>query len=114
MIKEQVIRSYYSAWQKKQWSTIESVLADGFTFTSPNDDDHIDKYAFKAKCWSEADGIVRVELETIIGGEADAFVRYLSRTKRGTSFRNVEYFRFTGEKISAIEVYFGGDVVHPS
>jgi hypothetical protein len=51
MTNEEIIRAYYSGWEKKQWSAVDNLLGDGFTFTSPNDDDHIDKRAFKTKCW---------------------------------------------------------------
>jgi hypothetical protein len=114
MTKEEIIRDYYSGWEKKEWSAVESLLADGFTFTSPHDDDHIDMRTFQAKCWPEADWIVRFELERIIGEDDEAFVKYLCRTKTGRSFRNVEYFRFAAGKVKAIEVYFGGHQGYPS
>jgi hypothetical protein len=112
--KEQIIRNYYSGWERQEWSAIESLLADSFTFTSPNGDDHLNKVAFKARCWGEAEFIERFELESVREGENEAFVKYLCRTKKNTSFRNVEYFRFAGGKIGSIEVYFGGNIGHPS
>lgn len=114
MTQHQIIRTYYSGWEKKEWSAIETLLADTFTFTSPNDDDHIDKHAFKARCWPEADHINRFQLESVIGGQNEAFVKYLCQTRKNTSFRNIEYFRFVDGKIAAIEVYFGGHIGHPS
>jgi hypothetical protein len=41
-------------------------------------------------------------------------VKYLCRTKNGKSFRNVEYLQFAGEKIAAIECYFGAPSSFPS
>jgi SnoaL-like domain len=114
MAKERTIRQYYSGWEKKEWSAIDSVLADSFSFTSPNDDDHIDKGAFKARCWGQADYIERFELETVVVRDNEAFVKYLCRTTKGTSFRNIEYFRFAGGKISAVECYFGGRLGYPT
>lgn len=112
---ETIIRKYYAAWEKKDWGPFDVLLADSFTFTSPNDDDHISKSAFKARCWeSQIDFIERFELERIIADGNDAFVRYLCRTKNGKSFRNVGYFRFKGEKIEAIECYFGERSSFPS
>jgi hypothetical protein len=32
---------------------------------------------------------------------------YVCRTKNGNKFRNVEYLRLKGEKLEAIECYFG-------
>jgi len=111
---EEIIRNYYSGWEKKEWGAIDRVLADDFTFTSPNDDDHINKTAFKSRCWSQADYIERFDLESVIGKDNEAFVRYLCRTKNGKSFRNTEYFKFRGGMVEAIEVYFGGHQSFPS
>ncbi len=36
-----MIKDYYAAYEKKDWSLMEPILADGFTFTSPAGDDHI-------------------------------------------------------------------------
>lgn len=112
--REQLIRTYYSGWEKKEWSLIDGVLADTFTFTSPNNDDHIPKHAFKTRCWPQAEFIERFELESVLGRANEAFVKYLCRTTKGTSFRNVEYFRFTGGKVESIECYFGGRLGYPT
>ena len=61
MTREAAIRNYYSSWERGDWSGLENLLAVGFTFTSPNDDDHIDQPAFKEKCWPEAECIERFE-----------------------------------------------------
>jgi ketosteroid isomerase-like protein len=112
--KQEMIRTYYSGWEKKDWSAIDSLLADGFTFTSPNHDDHISKGAFKTRCWPQTKWIERFELESVITRDDEAFVKYLCHTKNGKSFRNAEYFRFRNEKIEAIECYFGSDLGFPS
>jgi ketosteroid isomerase-like protein len=114
MTNEEIIRVYYSGFEKKDWSAVESLLADGFTFTSPNNDDHIDKRTFKEKCWPQADWVERFELENVIGKGTDTFVKYLCRTNYGRSFRNTEYFKITDGKIKAIECYFGGNHGYPS
>jgi pimeloyl-ACP methyl ester carboxylesterase len=114
MTKKEIIRKYYAGWEKKEWTAVDSLLAEGFTFTSPNDDDHIDKHSFHAKCWPEAEWVDRFQLETVFDGDNDASVKYLCHTKRRTSFRNVEYFRFEGGMISSIECYFGAQHGCPS
>jgi hypothetical protein len=111
--KEEMIQAYYSGWEKKQWSTIESLLADDFTFTSPNDDDHINKRAFKERCWPTADWIVKIEMECVMVQGDDGFAKYLLTTKDSKSLRNTEYFKFTNEKVKEIEVYFGGKRGYP-
>lgn len=106
--KEELIRTYYSGYEKKDWNMTGGVLAANFTFTSPNDDDHISKDVFKKRCFlSQLDFIKRFELQTILTRGDEAFVKYVCRTTKGTSFGNTEYFRFAGGKIAAIECYFG-------
>ncbi len=115
MTNEEIIQTYYSAWEKNEWSLIDSLLADSFTFTSPNDDDHISKPVFREKCWhGQVEFIERFELESVLTNNTAGFVKYLCRTTKGTSFRNVECFRFAGGKIDAVEVYFGGRLSYPS
>jgi ketosteroid isomerase-like protein len=114
MTNEQLIRAYYSGYEKRDWNLTGGVLADSFTFTSPNDDDHISKSVFKERCWaSQLDFIERFELESVLAGGNQAFVKYLCRTTKGTSFRNIDYFRFSDGKVTAIEDYFGGKLGYP-
>jgi ketosteroid isomerase-like protein len=112
---EETIRRYYAAWEKKDWRPFDILLADNFTFTSANNDDHISKSAFKTRCWeSQIDYIERFDLKRIIGSGREAFVMYVCRTKNGKTFRNVEYFRFQDDKVEAIECYFGSQSSFPS
>jgi hypothetical protein len=114
MTKQEIIRAYYSGWEKKDWQAVRSLLADDFTFTSPNDDDHINVQIFKAKCWPQADYVQRFDLEIAIGQNNDAFVKTLCRTTNGKSIQNVEYFRFADGLVRAIECYFGSKLGYPS
>jgi ketosteroid isomerase-like protein len=105
---EATIRKYYAAWETRNWRPFDILLADNFTFTSPNNDDHINKSAFKARCWeTQIDFIERFDLQRVFGSGNEAFVLYVCRTKNGKTFRNVEYFRLKDDKVEAIEVYFG-------
>ena len=105
---EGTIRKYYAAWEKRDWHPIDILLADNFTFTSANNDDHISKSTFRARCWeSQIDFVERFELQRVIGNGNEAFVMYVCRTKNGKTFRNVEYWRLRDAKVEAIECYFG-------
>lgn len=104
--KEQAIRAYYAAWEKKDWSVVDKFLAASFTWTSPNNDDHISKAAFKDRCWPFSASIERFDLQHVMTGDTDAFVLYECHTTKDTTIRAVEYFRFTGDQVSAIECYF--------
>ena len=113
--KEETIRRYYAAWEQRDWHPIDILLTDDFTFSSANNDNHISKSTFKARCWeSQIDFIERFDLERVIGNGNDAFVMYLCRTKNGKTFRNVEYFRVGDQKVEAIECYFGSPSSFPS
>jgi hypothetical protein len=112
---EETIRKYYKAWERKDWHPIDILLADNFTFSSANNDDHISKSAFKTRCWeSQIDFIERFDLERVLGNGNEAFVMYVCRTKNGKTLRNVEYFRLRDDKVEAIECYFGAQSSFPS
>jgi len=113
--KEEVIRRWYAAWEKKDWGPVDALLADNFTFSSAAGDDHISKSVFKTRCWeTQIDFIERFELEQVIGNGNQAFVKYLCHTRNGKSFRNVEYLRVTDDKVESIECYFGAQSSFPS
>ena len=66
---EEIIRSYFDGWIKKDWNAAAAHLADGFTFTSPAPDDHINIAEFKAKCWLQAEYIKRFDFIKITGND---------------------------------------------
>ena len=105
--REKIIKVYFSGWEKKNWDLIEKNLDSGFTFTSPNDDDHLPIQKFKDKCWVQADHIQKFNFIRFANTETGAFVTYRLFTKENTSFRNTEYFDFVNGKIKSIEVFFG-------
>ena len=112
---EEIIRKWYTAWEKKDLDTFNMLLADNFTFSSAAGDDHISKSTFKTQCWdTQVDFIGRFDLERITTGAEDAFVKYLCHTKNGKSFRNVEYLRIKDGKLESIECYFGAQSSFPS
>jgi ketosteroid isomerase-like protein len=112
---EEVIHKWYAGWEKKDWAPLDRLLADDFTFSSANNDDHISKSTFKTRCWeSQIDFIKHFDLERVTTGADDAFVKYLCHTKNGKSFRNVEYLRIKNGKLESIECYFGAQSSFPS
>jgi ketosteroid isomerase-like protein len=112
---EEIVRTWYKAWEKKDLGQFNLLLAENFTFTSAAGDDHISKSTFKTQCWdSQVDFINRFDLERVFGNGNEALVKYLCHTKNGKSFRNVEYFRIRDGKIEALECYFGGKSTFPS
>ena len=110
---EKALRSYYTAFMTDDWSVMEPVLADGFTFSSPIDD-HISLASFKERCWPNAKNTKNFELVKLVMNGDEAFVIYNGTTKGGKSFRNSDYFRFKDGKIISYECFFGPGVNYPN
>lgn len=105
---EATVRKYYTLWETPDWRPFDALLADSFTFTSPNGDDHISKSDFKAQCWdTQKDFIARFDLLHVNGSGDGAFVMYDGFTKNQKKFRNVEFMRVKGGRVESIECYFG-------
>jgi ketosteroid isomerase-like protein len=104
-----LIRSYYAAYEGKDRSVIESLLAGDFTFSSPRDD-HIDRVAYFRNCWPNCEKIRAFHIEKLFAERHEAFVLYELEPNAGPRFRNTEFFRMRGNKIREIEVYFGSHV----
>ncbi|HEV2230435.1 MAG TPA: nuclear transport factor 2 family protein [Steroidobacteraceae bacterium] len=113
---EATVRKWYKTWETtKDWHPFDILLADDFTFTSPNNDDHISKSAFKARCWDTQIAFTeRFDLKHVMGAGNEALVMYVGHTTNGKTFRNVEYLRLRGEQLQAIECYFGAQNSFPS
>ena len=106
---EQLVRKFYAAWESKDWHALDILLADDFTFTSPNDDDHIRKGVYKTRCWdSNVNLIEHFDLQHIVGSDNDAFVMYVLHIKNGKTLENIEHLQLRGGKVEAVRCYFGG------
>jgi ketosteroid isomerase-like protein len=105
---EALVRKYYAGWEKKDWPAFNMLLTDDFTFSSPVDA-HISKSAFKKGCWDTQIALIgHFDLEHVAVSGNDAFVMYLCHTTSDKTFRNVEYLRLKGDRVQAVECYFGG------
>ena len=111
---EKVVRAYYAAYEKKDWHMLELILADGFTFTSPAGDDHINLKLYKERCWPNALNTKRFDLKKLIIEGDDAFVLYEGWNNEGKSFRNTEHFRLKDGKIEENECFFGAGINFPN
>jgi ketosteroid isomerase-like protein len=104
--KSDIIRALFKAYRANDRASVEKFFTEDFRFTSPYDD-AIDKATYFARCWGVSDWIERQQLEKIFVEGDEAFVTYEVVTKQGKRFRNTEFFRFDGERIKGIDVYFG-------
>jgi ketosteroid isomerase-like protein len=104
--KSDIIRALLAAYMSNDCASVEKSFTDDFTFTSPYDD-RIDKATYFERCWRVSDWIERQELEKIFVEGDEAFVTYEVMARDGKRFRNTKFFRFAGDKIRSIDVYFG-------
>ena len=114
MDHEKAIKSYYGAYEKKDWHMMEAILADAFTFTSPAGDDHIPLKVYKERCWPNSENLKRFDLLNVLIDGDDAFVMYNGWTNDGKLFRNTERFKFKGGKIIENECFFGTGINFPN
>jgi hypothetical protein len=103
-----IIKTYFSGYEKKDWNITSSQLADGFTFTSPAPDDHIPLDVYKQRCWPQSKFIKKCEFISIVQEGDHAFALYILTTNDGKAIRNAEYYTFSNGKIKSIECFFGG------
>jgi ketosteroid isomerase-like protein len=101
-----VVRAYFGAYESENREVVDKLLADDFTFTSPNDDG-IDKATYFERCWPNQDASRDQRIESIVVEGEKAFVTYLCATAGGKSFRNTEFLTFSGDRIASVNVYFG-------
>ena len=101
-----LIRASYAAFHARDRTAFEGLLADDFSFSSP-DDPHLDRPGYFERCWPHAGEPRDFEIERIFVQGDEAFVRYSLGRPNGERFRNTEHFRFTGDRIAEVQVYYG-------
>jgi len=110
---EKAVRAYYTAFMTNDWSVMQPILGDGFTFSSPVDD-HISLAAFKERCWPNAKNTKRFDLVKLVMNGDEAFVIYNGHTTSGKLFRNSDYFKLKDGKIMSYECFFGPGINYPN
>lgn len=112
--KEKAVKAYYSGFEKHDWNMVASQLGADFTFTSPNNDDHIPIEQFKGKCWVTNKFFKKVSYVKMAESGNNLFLLVEITTTNGKIVRNVDCFTFNGTgKIKSIEVFFGAGTKYP-
>ncbi len=111
--KEKAVKAYYLGFEKHDWNTVATQFADGFTFTSPNNDDHISIEKFKEKCWGTNSSFKKVNFVKMIESGNNLMLLVEIITTENKVVRNVDVFSFDGAKIKSIEVFFGAGSKYP-
>jgi ketosteroid isomerase-like protein len=112
-VNVRTIKAYFGAFEKKDWNSLQLILAEGFTFSSPMDD-HININAFKERCWPNAYKIKRFDVDKLVVDGDIVFVITDGWTTEGKLFRNTDCFKLKDGKISADECFFGTGINYPN
>jgi ketosteroid isomerase-like protein len=105
----ELIHTYFKAYETKDRAALESTISSDFTFTSPFDD-HIDRSTYLERCWPNSERTKTIHIRKLFENGNEAFVLYDLQPSEGKPFRNTEFFVGDGEKIKAVEVYFGSKI----
>ncbi|MEO6883029.1 MAG: nuclear transport factor 2 family protein [Bacteroidia bacterium] len=107
LTKEEIVKAYYSGFEKHEWNAVAELLADDFTFTSANNDDHISVDEFKKRCWGTSTFIKKVNHLKMTESGNDLILLVEIITTDNTVVRNVDIFTIAVGKIKSVEVFFG-------
>jgi SnoaL-like domain len=110
---EKIVRAVYTAYEKKDWNMLKSVLAEGFTFTSPVDIHPIDIKVYKEKCWPNSANIKKFEIDKLMVNGDNVFVTYHCWTLNSKVLWNTEYFTLKDGKIKGFVCFFGPGIGFP-
>src|ERR1700733_2711271 len=78
---EKIVRTVYAAYEKKDWNMLKSVLAEGFTFSSPVNVQPIDIKVYQEKCWPNSANVKKFEIDKLMADGDNVFVNYHCWTK---------------------------------
>jgi len=104
--RAQMLRALYAAYIDRRKDIVGAMLTENFTFSSPQDD-HIDRATYFERCWPNEPELNAFDIEFLAVRGDEAVVRYRAEMTDGKAFRNIESFRFDGDRIASVDVYFG-------
>ena len=104
------VLGFMAAFHEQNEAAARSLVADGFRFTSPQDD-HLDREQYFTVCFPTAAHFVEQRMmETAEVGDT-VLIRYEYELADGGRFRNMEAITVDSEgRILETQVYFGGAV----
>jgi ketosteroid isomerase-like protein len=108
MSASKIVREYFAAYDGRYRETAELLLAEDFTFSSPQDD-HIDRAAYFLRCWPNDTGKCDRKVWKVFEDGSEVFVTYECTRADGSIFRNTEFFHVEDGRIRHVDVYFGRD-----
>ncbi len=105
MDRKSTIRTYFMAWEDRDWDAARALLSENFTFTSQYDD-HIGLDTYKTRCWDSIRSLGKFNIHTILADGRDVFVRY-ANVVNGQRVQNIEHFVIEDGLLQEVTVFFG-------
>ncbi len=102
----EILLRLFATFKSQDRAEVETLLSADFTFSSPYDN-AVDREYYLQHCWPNASHLQELRIERLLVDGDQAYVTYWAETAQGMSFRNTEFFRFEGQQIACLEVYFG-------
>jgi hypothetical protein len=107
--QEKLAQKYFEAYLHKDRKFVEDHLAEGFTFTSPQDD-RIGRAVYFERCWPFTKIVAGIDILKHLKDGDEEFVLYEAQTLDGGKFRNMEHLTFENGKLKTVVVFFGHTV----
>lgn len=105
----ELARELYRAFAAGNRESVERILADRFTFSSPPDPS-LDRAGYFQRCWPGAGKGQAFEFVRLIEAGPEVIVTYEMTRADGGRGRNTEVLTFEGDQLVRAEVYFGWDL----
>jgi ketosteroid isomerase-like protein len=105
----EIARSIYRAFAAGERGVVEAAFAPELSFHSPPDPE-LDREGYFERCWPGAGNRNEFEFVRAIESGDEVVITYEATRPDGSRFRNTEVLTFAGERIVAVEVYFGWDL----
>lgn len=99
----------YETFAAGDRETMESMLTDDFTFSSPPDP-HLDRSGYFERCWPGSGMGQTFEFVRLIEHGDEVIVTYELTRVDGGRGRNTEVLTFRGDQVCRAEVYFGWEL----
>jgi len=110
MSNTDIVRASMDAYRNQDLETATRLLADDFTFTSPQDD-HIDKAAYLERCFPTSDRFTDSVVLALVAADDDSvFLLYEHELTTDERYRNTEYITIRNGQLVETQVFFGGRV----
>ncbi len=112
IVNETIVRDFYQLYMARNREGFAALMHPEFYFTSPKDN-HIDKAAYFARCWTPGDLMRDFTITQMAVTNQFVFVNYTITMKDETThFENVELFTIEDDKVREVRVYFGNPQKH--